>query len=214
MPRSPRSPTASRTNRTDSDSKAIECRAGAEHEAFACVSAGLGSSCDADSVSYDPMNTRTKLIAAGAAVLAVAAVGGPLFFSSRRTAHRNACLNNLRQIDCLQTCCVPLAANLAIGDTMRPEQCFQYIKGGTCPVCPAGGQYIISWVVGGPYPRCSLHGNLLQQFHGDRELEVGIRMREPASGPTNAPPGGRREGGNAGEPTVGVGGRSGAGGPG
>jgi hypothetical protein len=60
---------------------------------------------------------------------------------------------------------------------MDPKECFQYVKGATCPVCPAGGQYIISYVVGGPYPRCSVHGNILQEAQGDREISEAIKRK-------------------------------------
>lgn len=109
----------------------------------------------------------------------MAAAGAPLALYARKLAQRKACLNNLRQIDCVQVCCVPLANNLAFGDTMNSQECFRYIKEGACPVCPAGGTYDISWVVGGPYPKCTVHGNLLQQLYGDRVFKEGIRRREP-----------------------------------
>ena len=121
------------------------------------------------------MNRKVKLVRIGVIVLAVCAlIGVPWLLHAHKVSQRNACLNNLRQIDAVQTCCVPLENHLAFGDKMEPEECFQYIKAGKCPVCPAGGHYIISWVVGGPYPKCSVHGDLLQQLHGNRTFRDGI----------------------------------------
>lgn len=85
------------------------------------------------------------------------------------------CLNNLRFMDCVLYCCVPRSENLAEGDMMDPKTCFQYIKGGTIPVCPGGGEYIVSYVVGGPGPKCTIHGGLPD---GDKDrLYPGLRRR-------------------------------------
>jgi len=73
-------------------------------------------------------------------------------------AQRNACINNLRQIDAAKQqwalennkndVAVPTAVDLA-----------PYLKGGVFPVCPSGGTYTIN-AVGLP-PTCSVPGHVL-----------------------------------------------------
>jgi hypothetical protein len=73
-------------------------------------------------------------------------------------AQRNACINNLRQIDAAKQQwalvnsktdeAIPTAADL-----------LPYLKGGVFPVCPSGGTYTIS-AVGLP-PTCSVPGHVL-----------------------------------------------------
>ena len=75
-------------------------------------------------------------------------------------AQRNACINNLRQIDAAKQQwalvnnkndeAVPTAADL-----------LPYLKGGVFPVCPSGGTYTIN-AVGLP-PTCSVPGHALPQ---------------------------------------------------
>ena len=86
-------------------------------------------------------------------------------------------MNNLRQIDCVLYCCNPMSANLAEGDTMDPKTCFQYVKGGTIPVCPGGGRYIVSYVVGGPGPECAIHGGLSRDGKEEQRLHPGVRRK-------------------------------------
>jgi hypothetical protein len=122
------------------------------------------------------MNRRTKTIVAAVMVVAAAgAVAVPMFLRARGESQRNACLNNLRFMDCVLYCCNPRSENLAEGDMMDPKTCFQYLKGGTMPVCRAGGEYIVSYVVGGPGPKCTIHGGLQD---GDKDrLHPGVRRK-------------------------------------
>jgi chromosome segregation ATPase len=72
------------------------------------------------------------------------------------TVQRNACINNLRQIDAAKqqwaleknktTEAVPVAADL-----------LPYLAGGTFPVCPSGGIYTINSC--GDLPSCSITGH-------------------------------------------------------
>jgi hypothetical protein len=75
---------------------------------------------------------------------------------------------------------MPIEKGMAIGDIMNAKEFLQYMRSGVLPICPAGGQYIISWIVGGPYPRCSVHGDLLQKYCGDRTFRVGVRKKGTA----------------------------------
>ena len=117
------------------------------------------------------------------ALLAIVAV--PSFLKARRTSQRNACLNNLRQLTCPMTCCVPMVRNLREGDPLDKTEVCQYIKGGAMPVCPAGGEYVVTWVVGASNPTCSVHGDLLWEAEGVRTLkeldEINHRKRQQAA---------------------------------
>lgn len=118
-------------------------------------------------------------------LLAVIAV--PSFLKAHKTAQRNACLNNLRMMAAPMTCCVPLSEKLKDGDKMDPSHVCMYIKGNTMPVCPAGGTYIVSWIVGGATPKCSFHGDLLldvDHFKDLKEMEEAderARIAQPTS---------------------------------
>ena len=125
------------------------------------------------------MNRKTKIVIAIAIVFAlVAGAGLSYWLHARSISYRQTCLNNLRMIDGVQTCCIPLSQNLYFGDRMDPEVCFKQFLSKR-PVCPAGGQYIISWIVGGPYPKCTVHGDLLQETSGNRTFEgIGERPKD------------------------------------
>lgn len=110
-------------------------------------------------------------------ILLLLVVALPSYIRARKQSQRNACLNNLQQIECPLTCCMPLEKGLAEGDTIDLKEFSQYMMKGTIPICPGGGEYIISYIVGGPYPRCTVHGNLLQEVYGDRTLGEGIRRK-------------------------------------
>ncbi len=117
------------------------------------------------------------LLAALVFLLAVVLLSGVIssFIMPHKTAQRYACINNLRMIDSVQSSAAPLANAWAEGDIMDPAQCVVYLKGGAIPSCPSGGEYALSWIVGGPYPSCTIHGAPLQELLGDRKLEPGVR---------------------------------------
>jgi hypothetical protein len=73
-----------------------------------------------------------------------------------------------------------MAYNLSDGDPLDPKLVCQYIKGGM-PSCPAGGKYLVTWVVGASNPTCSVHGDLILETEGVRtllELEEKHHKRE------------------------------------
>ena len=100
----------------------------------------------------------------------LAVIAAPSFFRARTESRRNACLNNLSQLICPMTCCVPLAHKLAQGDRMEPWIVAAYIKGNTIPTCPSGATYDIAWIVGGPTPKCPIHGDLILEVMGAKNL--------------------------------------------
>jgi len=95
----------------------------------------------------------------------------PSFFKARKQAQRNTCLNNLRMLTSPMTCCVPLSYKLKDGDTMDPKTVLAFVKGATMPTCPAGGEYKVTWIVGGPTPKCSHHGDLLLEVDQVKDLK-------------------------------------------
>ena len=76
------------------------------------------------------------------------------------TAQRNACINNLRQIDAAkqQWALVNSKTDEAVPTAL---DLLPYLKGGVFPVCPGGGTYMIN-AVGLP-PTCSVAGHVLPQ---------------------------------------------------
>ncbi|MGD0350926.1 MAG: hypothetical protein ABSB84_11540 [Verrucomicrobiota bacterium] len=76
------------------------------------------------------------------------------------TAQRNACINNLRQIDAAKQ---QWALENSKGDEAVPvaQDLLPYLRGQVFPVCPGGGTYTIN-AVGVP-PTCSVSGHVLPQ---------------------------------------------------
>jgi len=74
--------------------------------------------------------------------------------------HRNACINNLRQIDGAKQQWA-LEKNKRTDDRPRPEDLLPYLKDGIFPACPDGGNYSINTV--DEIPACSVQGHVLPQ---------------------------------------------------
>ena len=71
---------------------------------------------------------------------------------------RNACINNLRQIDAAKNE-FALEKGKANGTVVTEDDIKPYIMGGTFPTCPSGGKYTIGKV--GETPTCSIPGHAL-----------------------------------------------------
>jgi len=74
--------------------------------------------------------------------------------------HRNACINNLRQIDAAKEQWA-LEKNKRSDDVPRPEDLLPYLKDGIFPACPDGGTYSVNPV--DELPACSFQGHVLPQ---------------------------------------------------
>ena len=93
-----------------------------------------------------------KVLLYGILLLAAAAVAIPNFVRSRTTTCKNACINNLRQIDGAKAQW-SLEKKIADGEPVMGSEVDQYIKGGA-PKCPGGGVYSYNKV--NQAPTCSL----------------------------------------------------------
>jgi hypothetical protein len=85
----------------------------------------------------------------------------PSASSSTEVSQRNACINNLRQIDAAKNE-FALEKGKKNGDPVTEADIKPYIKldaSGNLPKCPAGGKYTIGKV--GELPTCSIPGHAL-----------------------------------------------------
>jgi hypothetical protein len=73
---------------------------------------------------------------------------------------RNACINNLRQIDAAKQMWA-LEKNKTVDAMPTAQDLLPFFKDGTFPVCPSGGTYTINVV--GELPTCSIPGHALPQ---------------------------------------------------
>jgi hypothetical protein len=74
--------------------------------------------------------------------------------------HRNACINNLRQIDGAKQQWA-LEKNAPLDAVPTVKDLLPYLKDGVFPVCPDGGKYVIHSV--SDLPACSVAGHVLPQ---------------------------------------------------
>lgn len=83
----------------------------------------------------------------------LAAIAIPAFVKSRNTAQQNTCINNLRLIDGGKEQAATVN-KWVDGATVTSAIVDSYIKGGSVPLCQAGGVYTYSAV--GTNPTCSI----------------------------------------------------------
>jgi len=103
-----------------------------------------------------------KMLLLGAAVPVgmLSAIAIPNFVKARTTAQKNACINNLRQIDAAKQ---QWALENKKPDSVTPTRSAlrPYLNSHQFPVCPAGGDYTIGSL--SEKPRCSQAGHELPQ---------------------------------------------------
>jgi prepilin-type N-terminal cleavage/methylation domain-containing protein len=92
--------------------------------------------------------TLVEIMIVVAIIGLLAAIAIPNFVKARTTAQKNACINNLRQIDGAKEQWA-LEKKQAPGATVDEGQVNEYIKGGA-PDCPAGGTYAYNTVDNDP----------------------------------------------------------------
>ena len=83
--------------------------------------------------------TLVEIMIVVAIIGLLAAIAIPNFVKARTTAQKNACINNLRQIDGAKEQWA-LEKKQAPGAAINQTEVDQYIKGGT-PTCPSSGTY-------------------------------------------------------------------------
>ena len=101
-----------------------------------------------------------RIFLAGAAIPVgvLSAIAIPNFIKARQTAQKNACINNLRQIDgAVQTWA--LENKKAENAIPTRKDLLPYLHNKQFPVCPAGGQYTLNQV--SAQPECSQPGHAL-----------------------------------------------------
>ena len=97
--------------------------------------------------------TLVEIMIVVAIIGLLAAIAIPNFVKARATAQKNACINNLRQIDGAKEQ-YALEARLTTGVAVNTNLVNEYIKGTNTPICPANGAYTYGAV--GENPICSL----------------------------------------------------------
>src|SRR5687767_6469172 len=99
--------------------------------------------------------TLVEIMIVVAIIGLLAAIAIPNFVKARTTAQKNACINNLRQIDGAKEQWA-LEKKQAPGAAINQAEVDAYIKGGT-PKCPAGGGYTYGAVDTNPDCDVNLH---------------------------------------------------------
>ena len=108
------------------------------------------------SISRKSGFTLVEIMIVVAIIGLLAAIAIPNFVKARTTAQKNACINNLRQIDGAkeQWALEEKKAAGATVDAAAETAINKYIKGNAEPKCPAGGDYTYQNV--DTPPTCSL----------------------------------------------------------
>src|SRR2546430_2629601 len=101
--------------------------------------------------------TLVEIMIVVAIIGLLAAIAIPNFVKARNTAQKNACINNLRQIDGAKEQWA-LEKKKSAGAASVDTEIEEYIKGGA-PKCPSGGSYTYNAVDTGPV--CSISGHSL-----------------------------------------------------
>ena len=94
----------------------------------------------------------------------LAAIAIPSFVKARENSRKNACINNLRQIDSAKE---QIAMDTGVDTEPSNADIAEYIKGGVFPTCPANGNYTVGAV--GTDPTCDVDGHVLPTFEEAEE---------------------------------------------
>lgn len=103
--------------------------------------------------------TLVEIMIVVAIIGLLAAIAIPNFSKARSTAQRNACINNLRQIDGAKELWAT-ENRKSDGDVPSDADVAAYIKGNAMPLCPANGQYTVGPI--SKNPTCDVPGHTLE----------------------------------------------------
>ena len=98
--------------------------------------------------------TLVEIMIVVAIIGLLAAIAIPNFVRARTTSQKNACINNLRQIDGAKQQWA-LENQKKSGDAVVSTDCTPYLKGQAWPSCPAGGDYTLTTVGTQPEVTCA-----------------------------------------------------------
>jgi len=87
--------------------------------------------------------TLVEIMIVVAIIGLLAAIAIPNFVKARTTAQKNACINNLRQIDGAKEQWA-LENKKKTGDACASTDVQPYIKGQVFPTCPSTGDYVVN----------------------------------------------------------------------
>ena len=124
-----------------------------------CYSVGANTSEGWLTVGNGSQSPANTLVAFSAAVpAAIAAIAIPSFVKAREAAQRNACINNLRQLDAAKSQWA-LEHNKKDTDTPTMNDLRPYL--GRKIACPSGGDYTLGTMA--DRPTCSIPGHTLER---------------------------------------------------
>ena len=84
--------------------------------------------------------TLVEIMIVVAIIGLLAAIAIPSFMKARTTSQKNACIENLRQVEGAKEQWA-MEKSKATGDTLVDSEVKGYLKTGLYPSCPAGGTY-------------------------------------------------------------------------
>jgi prepilin-type N-terminal cleavage/methylation domain-containing protein len=102
--------------------------------------------------------TLVEIMIVVAIIGLLAAIAIPNFVKARATAQKNACINNLRQIDGAKEQWA-LEKRKTTGEAVVDAEINEYLKGNVAPICPANGTYTYNNV--GTNPVCTVTNHTL-----------------------------------------------------
>ena len=108
-------------------------------------------------LNKNPRPILTTFIVLGVLALLAAIIVPNFVPGSHRTSAKNACINNLRQVEGAKEQWA-LETHHNVGDAVTFNNVVPYIKNGM-PKCPQGGTYTIGRI--GENPTCSVPGHSL-----------------------------------------------------
>ena len=100
--------------------------------------------------------TLVEIMIVVAIIGLLAAIAIPSFMKARTTSQKNACINNLRQMEAAKEQWA-LETKQAQGATADTTLCNEYLK--ASPICPAGGTY--AYLTVGSNATCTITNHAL-----------------------------------------------------